>query len=132
MNATNLPGPIVHPERDHLAHLAAGNFMLQRSRLTGNYIYYPRVAEPVTGSFDLEWVPASGKGVVYSVTIVRKRPPEKDYNVVLVDLAEGPRMMSRVDGLPLDQVRIGMAVTARIVNEEGRNIVVFVPASEGQ
>ena len=41
---------------------------------------------------------ASGAGTVYSVTVVHPRPPDEPYNVVLVDLAEGPRMMSRVVG----------------------------------
>lgn len=104
--------------------------MIQRSRSSGAYIFYPRVAEPRTGSRDLEWVQASGDGTVYAVTVVRKRPPEKDYNVVLIDLAEGPRMMSRVDGIDPSAVKIGMAVKAKIVVEDGRSFVVFTPAGD--
>jgi uncharacterized OB-fold protein len=117
----------VHPEREYFAHLAQGRFMLQRSASTGGYVFYPRVAEAGTGASDLEWVEASGRGVVYAATIVRRRPPEADYNVVLVELAEGPRMLSRVDGVPPGEVKIGMRVRARIVQEAGAPVLVFVP-----
>ena len=119
--------PSVHPEQEYLAHLAAGRFMLQRSASTGGYVFYPRVAEPGTGATDLEWVEASGRGVVYACTIVRQKPPAADYNVVLVDLAEGPRLLSRVDGLRPDEVRIGLRVRARIVQEADGAVLVFVP-----
>src|SRR5688572_2617136 len=105
----------VHPEADFKQFLAQGKFMIQRSRSSGRYVFYPRVAEPVTGAMDLEWVQASGTGTVYSMTTVRRRPPKQDYNVSLIDLAEGPRVLSRVDGLALGDIRIGMAVKARIV-----------------
>ena len=113
------------PEQEYFEHLAQGRFMLQRSRSTGRCIFYPRVAEPVTGATDLEWVPASGRGTVYAVTIARPRPPQPAYNVVLVDLEEGVRMMSRVEGLAPEAVRIGMAVQARIVTEGDKPVVVF-------
>jgi uncharacterized OB-fold protein len=80
--------------------LEAGRFMIQRSRSTGRFIFYPRAIDPDTGLADLEWIPASGSGTVYSTTIVRKKPPEESYSIVLVDLAEGPRMMSRIIGTP--------------------------------
>ncbi|MFD2501554.1 Zn-ribbon domain-containing OB-fold protein [Rhizorhabdus histidinilytica] len=91
--------------------------MIQRSRSTGGHVFYPRIVEPGTGADDLEWVEASGKGVVHAVTVVRKKDPADSYNVVLVDLAEGPRLMSRIDGADVDAVRIGMDVAARIVQE---------------
>jgi uncharacterized protein len=115
----------LHPDQEYLAHLAAGRFMIQRSRSSGRHVFYPRLAEPATGARDLEWVPASGRGTVYSVTTVRAKPPAPSYNVVLVDLAEGPRLMSRVEGLAPEDVRIGMAVQARIIQEDGAAVLVF-------
>lgn len=116
-----------HPEKDFAAYLAAGRFMLQRSRETGRYIFYPRVAEPGTGCTDLEWVQASGSGTVYSTTVIRQKPPTPSYNLALVDLAEGPRMMSRVEGIPPEQVRIGMRVSAKIIRENDVPLLVFEP-----
>ena len=96
--------------------------------LAGAFLFYPRVAEPGTGCTDLEWVELSGRGTVHATTVVRRKPPEADYNVALIDLAEGPRMMSRVEGVPPEQVRIGMAVTARIAPGEDGPIILFDPA----
>jgi uncharacterized protein len=117
----------VKPDKEFAAFLAEGRFMIQRSRSSGRYVFYPRVAEPRTGARDLEWVEASGGGTVYAVTVVRNRPPDADHNVALVDLDEGQRMMSRIDGLPVGQARIGLKVKARIVTEDGAPFVVFVP-----
>ncbi len=103
--------------------------MIQRAVASGRYIFYPRAIEPETGATGLEWVEASGRGVVYSTTVVRKKPPEPSYNIALVDLEEGVRMMSRIDGVAPEEVKIGMEVTARIVEEEGDRFVVFTPVS---
>jgi uncharacterized protein len=117
----------MQPEQQYLAFLAEGRFMLMRERVSGRYMFYPRVAQPFTGSTDLEWVPASGGGVVYSTSIMRQRAPARDYNVALVDLDEGVRMMSRVEGIPPQDVRIGMRVNAEIVSEDGQPLVIFKP-----
>lgn len=119
----------VHPEQDYLRFLEAGRLMIQRCRTSGRFIFYPRVAEPLTGDTDLEWVEPSGLGTVYSVTVVRQRPPAKDYNIALIDLAEGPRLMSRVDGLAAHAVKIGMAVKAKVIREDDRPLLIFEPAT---
>ncbi len=123
-----MPTEALHPDADYRRHLAAGRFMLQRSRSNGTFVFYPRVAEPGSGATDLEWVEASGSGSVYSSTIVRCKPPAADYNVALIDLAEGPRMMSRVVGVAAADVKIGMQVRARIVIDNDAPLVVFDPA----
>lgn len=117
--------PEIRPEQEYFAHLAQGRFMLQRSRSSGRHVFYPRVAEPVTGARDLEWVAASGLGTVHAVTVMRPKPPQQPYNVVLVDLDEGVRMMSRVEGIAADAVCIGMRVRARIATQDDKPLVVF-------
>lgn len=118
----------MRPEQEFFKFLDEGRFMIQRCRDSGRHIFYPRVAEPGSGSTNLEWVEACGDGVVYSTTTISQKPPTPNYNVALIDLAEGPRMMSRVDGIPPEQVRIGMRVKARIVRENDKPVVVFEPA----
>jgi hypothetical protein len=49
--------------------------------------------------------------------------------VVLVDLDEGARMMSRVDGIAADQVRIGQRVKAKVIQENEQALVVFEVAA---
>ena len=111
------------PEAEYRAHLRDGRFMIQRSRSTGVHTFYPRVAIPGTGEQDLEWVTASGLATVYAITVNRTR--EGSYNLALVDLDEGPRMMTRIDGV--ETVPIGTRVRARIVEQDGAPLVVFVP-----
>lgn len=118
------------PEQRYLAYLAEGSFMIQRSRIDGRYVFYPRVAAPGTGE-ELDWVQATGTGTVYATTVVRQRAPAADYNVVLVDLDEGVRMMSRVEGIPPGSVRVGQRVRARIRHDGPEPAVVFDPAMEG-
>jgi uncharacterized OB-fold protein len=57
------------------------------------------------------------RGVVYSTSTVHAR--DGAYNVCLVDLEDGTRMMSTVVGVEPDEVRIGMAVRAR-EDDDGR------------
>jgi uncharacterized protein len=114
------------PQKEYFAHLAEGRFMIQRSRSSGEHVFYPRAVAPRTGAEDLEWVAASGQGTVYATTVMRVKPPAAPYNVCLVELAEGPRMMSRVEGIDPTKVAVGMKVHARISkNDEGLPLVVF-------
>jgi uncharacterized OB-fold protein len=113
------------PEQVYKDKLAQGAFELQKCSGCGKHVFYPRVVCPHCGSDRLDWVAASGAGVVYSTTVVRRKPEAGgDYNVALVDLAEGPRMMSRVVGIEPAAVRIGMKVKARIAPDV---LVEFTP-----
>jgi uncharacterized OB-fold protein len=105
-------------------YLAQGRFMLQRSRTTGRHVFYPRLLIPGSGETDLEWVEASGFGTIYSITVTRLR--EGDYNIALVDLDEGVRMMSTVEGV--ETLPIGARVRAKIAKLDGVDAVVFQPA----
>ena len=67
----------------------------------------------------VEWVEASGRGTVYSFTVIRQNysRPFRDwipYVVALVDLEEGPRVMTNIVDCEPDDVRIGMAVRGPI------------------
>lgn len=73
-------------------------------------------------------MPASGNATVYATTVNHPKPPLPAYSVVLVDLDEGPRMMSRVEGIAPEAVRIGMKLKARIAKEGDQHLVVFDPA----
>ena len=118
------------PDAEFQRFLDQGRFMIQRNRITGRAFYYPRVAEPVTGSTDIEWFEPSGRGAVYSTTVVRVKPPAEPYNVCLVDLEEGPRVTSKVVGIPATDVRIGMRVRARIDTSCDMALLVFEPDPE--
>jgi uncharacterized protein len=119
------------PDLVYRQALEAGRFQIQRCGSCARHVFYPRVLCNHCGAAALEWVAASGRAVVYSTTIVRRKPDAGgDINIVLVDLEEGVRMMSRVEGVAPEQVRIGMAVRARIVTDAGQPLVVFVAEQE--
>src|SRR3954451_13984626 len=52
-------------------------------------------------------------GVVYATTVVH-RPDEEPYNICLVDLDDGKRVMGRVEGLAPTEVTIGLRVRGRL------------------
>ena len=107
--------------------LAQGVFEIPQCLDCQKFHFFPRVCCPYCGSQVLEWVAPSGIGTVYSVTIVRARQGD-DYTVVLVDLEEGPRLMSRVVEMPVEEVVIGMSVRARIDQTEDGPLLVFTAA----
>lgn len=98
--------------------------MLPRELSSERCFFPPRVASPQRGEA-WEWVEASGRGTVYSTSVVRPKPPEAAYNVVLIDLDEGPRLMSRVEGVAPEQVVIGMRVVARIERGGAEPVLLF-------
>ena|SRR5690625_2290645 len=124
----------VGPELRYRTFLDNNEFRIQKCTHCDISIFYPRAICPQCGNVDgLQWYAPSGKGTVYSTTVVRCKPEHGgDYNVALIDLDEGPRMMSRVVGLPPEMVRIGMEVRAEIIEEDGEKCVVFAPIKEQQ
>ena len=115
-------------QRSYQDALDRGQFQIQCCNACGHNNFPPRELCPGCGSSDLNWLQPSGDGSVYAVTTVRrKQEAGGDYNVSLIDLDEHVRMMSRVEGLAPSDVRIGMRVRARVVQQDGRGLVVFDP-----
>ncbi|WP_108859577.1 Zn-ribbon domain-containing OB-fold protein [Ruegeria sp. Alg231-54] len=135
---TDFTLPEASPQADaaFCSGLATGKFLIQRSKTTGAYNFYPRAISPSTGADDLEWVEASGRGTVFASTIIRR--PAKyggDINNVLIDLDEGPRMFSRIVDLDNEAITIGMKVQAVVMTPDfgpnaksGEAAVFFKPA----
>lgn len=110
----------------HQAELNAGRFLIQHCGGCDRHIYYPREVCPHCGSDALQLVPPRGTGTVYATTTVRRKADAGgDYNVALIDLVEGVRLMSRVEGLAPTDVAIGQRVKARMVVSDGVGLVVF-------
>jgi uncharacterized OB-fold protein len=117
----------------HQAALNEGRFLIQRCSGCGRAVYFPRELCPHCGHGDLAFVSPVGTGTVYAVTTVRRKAEAGgDYNVSLIDLDEGVRLMSRVEGLPDTGLRIGQRVKARVTQHNGQGLVVFDPlAAQG-
>lgn len=108
------------PQAAYERHLSEGRFMIQRAKSTGEYVFYPRVTTP-SGATDLDWVAAKGTGTVYAITVNRARGGS--YNVALIDLDEGVRMMSTLPDV--ETAAIGARVIARIEEAKDGPRVVF-------
>jgi uncharacterized protein len=79
------------------------------------FIYYPRHVCPRCLGTAVAWRRVSGRGTVYSFTIVRRttnKPFSADvpYVLAIVALAEGPRMTTNIVGCAPGAVRCGMEV----------------------
>jgi uncharacterized protein len=91
--------------------------LIQRCRRCANVQFYPRPHCVTCLSDDLDWIEASGRGTLYSYTIVRRAAspafePDLPYVVAVIELAEGPHMTGNVVGVPPEEVRVGMPVRA--------------------
>ena len=118
----------------HQAELDAGRFLIQHCTACNKHIYFPREVCPHCGSNAVNLVAPAGSGTVYASTTVRRKPEAGgDYNVCIVELDEGVRLMGHVENLPPDAVKIGQGVAARVQVAEGKGRVVFNPvAANGQ
>jgi uncharacterized OB-fold protein len=111
------------------AHLEKGELAYQWSPEAQKAVFYPRVICPYTGSDRLEWRVSAGLGTVYATTVTHPREGVP-YNVALIDCDEGFRLMSRVEDIAPEAVRIGMRVRFRVYRPGGDEppYPVFVPA----
>lgn len=116
------------PYARYVQHLKAGELAYQYSLAAERAVFFPRVRCPYSGQDCLEWRISSGLGTVYSTSVVYPRKDDP-YNVALIDLDEGFRMMSRVVADDPLQVNIGQRVRFRAALEEGLDdpIPVFEP-----
>jgi len=123
-----MPADIQSPLSIYLDHLGRGELAYQFSLDAGRPVFFPRVLCPFTGSDRLEWRVSAGIGTVYATTVVH--PAEgAPYNVALIDCEEGFRMMSRVEEIAPEKVRIGQRVRFRVHRPGGDEppYPVFVP-----
>jgi uncharacterized protein len=121
--------PSDSPLKTYLDHLERGELAYQFSASAGGAVFYPRVIAPKTGKADLEWRISNGLGTVHATTVVHPQQGEP-YNVALIDVDEGFRMMSRVEDIAPTQVRIGLRVKFRVHKAAGEDpCPVFTPVA---
>lgn len=115
MTSLPAPPPVITPTTARFwAATAEGRFELQRCGSCEVVIWFPRARCPRCWTADLSYFDASGRGVVYSHTIIRK--VGNDYRnstpfvVAYVELDEGPRVLTNIVDCDVDDVKVGMAV----------------------
>ena len=105
---------------------AAGKLVIPQCVDTKKYIWYPRAISPFTLG-PVEWKEVSGKGKVYTYSIMERANPP--YCIAYVELAEGPRMMTTIIDCDFKAIKIGMEVKVKFVpTENGPPMPFFAPA----
>jgi uncharacterized protein len=119
------------PLGTYLEHLDKNELAYQVTE-DGKPVFYPRVAAPVTGG-ELAWRVSKGLGTVYSTTVIYNKN-EAPFNVALIDMDEGFRLMSRVEDIDPMSVKIGMRVRFRAHPGDDKQppYPVFTPAEEAK
>jgi uncharacterized OB-fold protein len=111
-----------------------GRFLLKRCRDCGRAHFYPRPFCPHCWSEAVEWEEATGRGTVYTWSVVHQNdlPPFDErvpYVAAIVELEEGPRAMTNLVEVDHDAVAVGMPVevTFQPISDDV-TIPVFRPA----
>ena len=95
-----------------------GELRVQRCEDCGTHVFIPNFVCTSCFSESLEWVVSSGKGTVYSWTVVHRpqRPSFRcPYAVAIVELEEGYHMLSNLLGVDPEAVAVGMPVEVEFV-----------------
>lgn len=105
---------------------------LQRCGACAKFIYYPRPRCPHCFSDQLRWEPVSGRGTLYSYTVVYRASTrsfaDAPYVLAIVELAEGPRMTTNIVAEP-EKLKVGMPVQVYFDDVTPANTLVkFKPA----
>jgi uncharacterized OB-fold protein len=113
------PDPTDADEAAFWAALRAGELRIQRCTACGTFRHPPRPACAPCGATDREWVTASGRGEVWSFTVIH--PPtlpafadRTPYGAVVVRLDEGVFLVSALVDCPVDELAVGARVEVAI------------------
>jgi len=117
------PLPVPTPETRAFWDAARRHALeLPRCRACGYRFFYPRAACPRCLSGDLEWVRASGRGTLHTFTVVhrglRDFPLGTPYVIAIVELEEGPRLMTNLVGVEPDAARLRIGMPVEVVFED--------------
>ena len=127
-----VPSPETQPFWDGCAR---GELLLQQCKSCQTYWHPPAPLCPNCLSRDYEWTPASGKCTVYTYSVVHQAfrrvwEPLVPYVLAVVELAEGPHLLTNVVEIAPEQVHIGMGVTLTFQSvSETMSLPLFRPAT---
>ena len=133
------PLPVPQPESDDYWEQAAnGKLVAQRCADCDALQFYPRVFCTSCSSRSLEWQELSGKGTLFTFTIVHQ-PPHRGftgdvpYIAAIVELAEGVKMPSQVIGIEPDPDALSIGMPLEVVFEQVTDTITlpkFKPAGQ--
>lgn len=125
--------PVPTPETAHFWDGAKkGELLLQQCNSCEQTYFPPRPFCPACGTGNVKVVKASGKGRIHTFIISNFRSPgfTPPYSIAVVQLDEGPRMLTNIVGCPQDSTSIQMEMPVEAVFEpvsDEINLVMFKP-----
>ena len=125
MSQRNIPSPPMSVENEAFwAAANEGRLMIPRCKDAGQFFWYPRNLSPFTLSNNVELVEASGKGTIYTYSVMRRADPQ--YAIAYVTLEEGITMMTNIVDCDFDSLTVGQAVELDFYEtENGQRVPVF-------
>ncbi len=118
-----LPQPITPEAKPYWDGLREQKLMLPKCQDCGRCFFYPRVVCPHCHSRRIGWVQSSGRGRLFSFEIsyqplnkaFKVKPP---YVLAMVELEEGPRLLSNLVGIAADPKLIRCDMPVEVVYEK--------------
>lgn len=106
--------------------------LLQKCSACGTFRHPPSAVCPTCLSAQHAWLPASGRGTVYTFAVVRQAlakawEDKVPYTVAVVELAEGPRVLTELVDVAPNDVAIGMPVEVSFTERDGVTLPLFRP-----
>ena len=125
MSQRKIPSPPMSVENEAFwAAANEGRLMIPRCKDTGQFFWYPRNLSPFTLSNNVELVEASGKGTIYTYSVMRRADPQ--YAIAYVTLEERITMMTNIVDCDFDSLTVGQAVELDFYEtENGQRVPVF-------
>jgi uncharacterized OB-fold protein len=109
---------------------AEGKFIVRKCNACNKIHWYPRAICPFCFSDNVEWVTTTGRGKIYSFSVMRRAP--EPYTIAYVTLEEGVTMLTNLVDCDFDALKIGQAVKLIFKpSESGFPVPMFTPETGG-
>ena len=123
---------MIRDRETYWTKLSQEGLCLQYCHDCHRYIFYPRSLCPHCWGSNLEWERLSGKGKVFTYTIVNiSALPEFNektpYVFAIIELDEGVKIPANLLNCPVEEVRVNMPVQMTLIEAEGQKLPVFTP-----
>jgi uncharacterized protein len=116
--ARKITPPAVNPETKPFWDAAReGRFLVPFCAACGKAHWYPRAICPFCAAYKVEWREASGKGTIYTFSVMRR--VKEPYAIAHVTLAEGPTMLTNIVNCDFDKLHVGQPVAVVFQETEG-------------
>lgn len=110
--------------------LKEGSLYLQQCAHCNKFIFYPRNLCPYCFGSELDWKKVSGRGRVYSYTVVHlsalpEFAEETPYIYAIIELAEGVKMPATIINCPVNELKVDAPVELLMIEKHNRKLPVF-------